>query len=85
MSVHDLETQLSECMGSNSDTTKDAAHQAMQYTDMFKAGKITKEEYVELMEDVKHSANINQAMDDMQYLQNLNLAINGLVNLASAV
>lgn len=85
MSLRDLETQLSECMGSNSDTTRDAAQQAVQYTDMFKAGKISKEEYIELMEDAKHSANINKAMDDLQYLQNLNVAINGLVNLASVV
>jgi hypothetical protein len=83
MSVHDFEIQLTHCLSSDETTTKDAAQQAVQFTDLFKAGKISKEEYIELMEDTKRTANINRAMDDLDYLQNLNTAINGLIQIAN--
>jgi len=83
MSVELHQQQLGECYnGSQDPDLKQAAEQANQYTEMLKAGQISREEFVQLMEDLKSTAIINKNMDDMRVLEHLNTAINGLINLA---
>jgi polyhydroxyalkanoate synthesis regulator phasin len=60
----------------------EAAETAFNYTEMCKRGEISKEEYIELIADIQRQANINQSMNDLETLEKLNTAINGLITLA---
>ena len=62
-----------------------AAATANEYTELFKSGQLSKDEYQQLMADIAVTARINQSMNDMERLQKLNTAITGLINLASLV
>jgi hypothetical protein len=63
----------------------EAAATVQQYTEMCKAGQITKEEYAELVLDVQRAINIQENMSDLETLEKLNTAMNGLINLAKLV
>ena len=62
-----------------------AAQQVNELTEMCKAGQISREEYVELVEDVQRQVNIQANMAELQSLERLNTAINGLVMIAKTV
>lgn len=84
MSVETFQGQLGHAFSSSPDPViKQAAEQANQYTEMFKEGQLSKEEYQQAMADIAISARINQSMNDMANLETLNVAINGLMNLAN--
>jgi hypothetical protein len=83
MSVEQFQQQLGECFhGSQDPNVQQAAQVANQYTEMLKTGQISKDEFTQLMEDVKSTAIINKTMENMQVLEYLNTAITGLINLA---
>lgn len=84
MSVEHYQQQLLSAYGGTQDPAiQGAAQTANQYTEMFKSGQMTKEEYMQLMEDIKSTAIINKSMDNMEVLEYMNVAINGLINLAN--
>lgn len=86
MSVEQHQQELLESYnGSPDPKVQESAHTANQYTEMFKAGEISKEEYIQMMEDIIRVNNINRSMDNMQVMEHMNVAINGLINLASLV
>ena len=86
MSVEQHQKELLESYnGSPDPKVQESAHTANQYTEMFKAGEISKEEYIQMMEDIIRVNNINRSMDNMQVMEHMNVAINGLINLASLV
>lgn len=60
----------------------EAAKTVHQYTEMCKNGQLNREEYIELIEDIKREMNIREAMVELVNLQRLNTAINGLVTIA---
>jgi len=62
-----------------------AAAQVNQYTEMCKAGQISKEEYVELIKDIQRQINIQASMAELESMEKLNTAINGLINIASVL
>ena len=81
--VATYQQQLGECFhGSQDPNVKQAAETANQYTEMLKAGQITKEEYVELMQDVARTNEVNKSMGHFEALEYMNVAINGLITLA---
>jgi hypothetical protein len=83
MSVETYQGLLGQAYTSSDPAIKQAAETANQYTEMFKAGQLTKEEYQQAIADLATMARINQSMNDMQKLEMLNTAINGLITLAS--
>jgi polyhydroxyalkanoate synthesis regulator phasin len=86
MSVEQHQQALLESYnGSDDPLVKEAAQTANQYTEMFKAGQLSKEEYTQVMQDIVHANNINQSVANQQFMEHMNTAINGLVNLASLV
>jgi hypothetical protein len=85
MSVETFEGYLGQAYTSADPVLKEAASNATEYTNMFKAGQISKDEYQQAMADIAASVRINQRMTDMSNLETLNTAINGLINLASLV
>jgi hypothetical protein len=83
MSVEHFQQMLSSVYGGSQDSTIQAtAQQTNQYTEMFKAGQMTKDEYIQLVEDLQSTAIINKNMDNMEALEYMNTAINGLISLA---
>ena len=86
MSIEQFQQQLAECFHRSEDpTVKEATATANQYTDMVKAGQISKEEYVELMLDLQRTAEIRKHVNNMESLEQMNVAINGLISLAKLV
>jgi hypothetical protein len=86
MSVEQYQQQLTECFhGTTDPVAQQAAATANQYTDMVKAGQVSKEEYIELMADIQRTAEINKHVHNQQVLEHMNVAINGLINLAKLV
>jgi polyhydroxyalkanoate synthesis regulator phasin len=83
MSVEQCQQELLICLSSNNPTIQNAAQTANEYTELMKQGQLSKEEYIELLQDIQRSANIDQNMAVMEAKERLNVAINGLVNLAS--
>jgi len=62
-----------------------AASAVQQYTEMCKTGQISKEEYAELIADIQRQINIQTSMAELEAMQTLNTAINGLINIAKMV
>ena len=86
MSVQQHQQALAECYHNTDDpAVKSAVEQANNYTEMMKAGQISRDEYIELMEDIQRQANINNSVDHQQLLIHMNTAINGLITLAKLV
>ena len=81
MSIEYHQSLLASISSNNPDLNA-AAQQVNQLTEMCKAGQISREEYVQLVEDVQHQVNIQQNMAELQSLERLNTAINGLINIA---
>jgi polyhydroxyalkanoate synthesis regulator phasin len=81
MSVEYHQSLLASISSSNPDLNA-AAQQVNQLTEMCKAGQLSREEYVQLVEDVQRQVNIQQNMAELQSLERLNTAINGLIQIA---
>jgi len=83
MSVESFQGQLGQAFTSPDPAIQQAANTANQYTEAFKQGQISKDEYMQLMADINNSARISQSMNDLSNLEMLNTAITGLITLAS--
>jgi len=64
---------------------KSIAEQAIKIDNDFKAQKISKEEYVELLEDLNLQKNISQSIKDLSIQERLNKLVTGLITAASAL
>jgi hypothetical protein len=84
MSVEYHQSLLASISSQNPDVNT-AAAQVRQYTDMCIAGQISKEEYIELVKDIQRQINIQASMAELESMEKLNTAINGLINIASLV
>lgn len=84
MSIEYHQSLLASISSSNPDVNA-AAAEINQLTEMCKAGQISREEYVELCEDVQRKVNIQASMAELEAMERLNTAINGLVNIAKLV
>lgn len=72
-------------ISSHSPDINAAAAQVRQYTEMCITGQLSKEEYIELITDLQRQINIQASMAELEALERLNTAINGLINIASLV
>jgi len=83
MSVEYHQNLLAEISGhSQEEALRWAATTVNEYTELVKSGQMTKEEYTELVKDVQRQINIREGMSELQSLEKLNTAINGLVSIA---
>lgn len=86
MSVEQYQQQLqSAYSGSQDPDVQSTAQQANQYTELFKSGQISKDEYLQTMADLQRVAMIQRSIDNMQAMEYLNTAITGLITLAGLV
>lgn len=84
MSIEYNQSLLASISSSNPDINA-AAQQVNELTELCKAGQISKEEYAELVLDVQRRINIEANMAELEAMERLNTAINGLVNIAKLV
>jgi polyhydroxyalkanoate synthesis regulator phasin len=86
MSIEHFQQTLMDSYNSSQDpVVQESAKIAYQYTEMVTAGQLSKEEYTELMKDIYRTNNINKSVQNQEILEYMNVAINGLITLASAV
>lgn len=85
MSVEEHQSKLLEVSGSGNRMLSDAAQQANYYTELVKQGKLAREEYADLIEDIGRQTEIEQAMQDFDTKQKLHTALHGLIAIARAV
>lgn len=84
MSIEYNQSLLASISSSNPDVNA-AAQQVNELTEMCKRGEISKEEYTELVEDVQRQVNIQASMAELEAMERLNTAINGLISIAKLV
>lgn len=84
MSIEYHQSLLASISSHNPDVNA-AAAQVNQLTEMCRTGQITKEEYTELVEDVQRQINIQANMAELEAMEKLNTAMNGLISIAKAV
>jgi hypothetical protein len=80
--IDQYQNDLASVDSRNPDVTE-AAAQIHQYTEMCKAGQISREEYIQLIKDIQSQLNVNEHLVEQQNLVIMNTAINGLVQIAS--
>jgi hypothetical protein len=85
MNFDDLQRELLVCFSSTDPAVQNAANLTNQYTEMLRAGEISCDEYVEILADIQRSIVISEQMTEMEAKQRLNLAINGLINVAGLI
>jgi polyhydroxyalkanoate synthesis regulator phasin len=84
MTIEYNQSLLASISSSNPDLNA-AVQQVNELTEMCKRGEISKEEYTELVEDVQRQVNIQASMAELEAMQRLNTAINGLISIAKLV
>ena len=84
MSIEYHQSLLASISSSNPDVNA-AVETINQYTEMCKAGQISPAEYTELCEDVQRQINIQANMAELESMERLNTAINGLITIAKAI
>lgn len=84
MTIEYNQSLLASISSSNPDVNA-AAQEVNELTEMCKRGEISKEEYAELILDVQRKVNIQASMAELEAMERLNTAINGLVTIAKLV
>jgi|APCry1669189034_1035192.scaffolds.fasta_scaffold50107_4 hypothetical protein len=82
MTIEHNQSLLASIASNNPDINA-AAQRVNELTEMCKAGQISKEEYAELILDVQRQVNIQENMAELEAMERLNIAINGLVTIAT--
>jgi hypothetical protein len=83
MSIEQFQQQLGECFNASQDANvQQSAQTANQYTEMYKSGQISLDEYQQLLSDIQQTNTINKSVDNQQVMEYMNTAINGLLTLA---
>jgi hypothetical protein len=82
--IHYNQSLLASISSQNPDVNA-AAATVNQYTEMCKSGQLSKDEYLQLIRDVQSQINIQAAMAELDSMEKLNTAINGLIFIASVM
>ena len=84
MSIEQYQRQLESAYNESKDLdVQTTAQQINQYTEMFKIGQLSRDEYVQTLADLQRVAMLQRTMDNMKSMEYLNAAITGLISLAS--
>jgi RNA polymerase-interacting CarD/CdnL/TRCF family regulator len=82
MSV-ELNEALTAINNTGNPSLQDLAKRAYEYKTALESGQLSKSEYTELVTDLYHEKNINEAVQDLQLKEYINTTMNALINLAS--
>jgi hypothetical protein len=78
-----IEQQLEAIFNTGDPSMQDLANRAMALKQALEQKQISAGEYTEMINDLYHEKNINESVQDLQLKENINTAMNALVNLAS--
>jgi len=78
-----IEQQLEAIFNTGDPNMQDLANRAMALKQALEQKQISAGEYTEMINDLYHEKNINESVQDLQLKENINTAMNALVNLAS--
>ena len=78
-----IEQQLEAIFNTGDPNMQDLANRAMALKQALEQGQLSAGEYTEMINDLYHEKNINESVQDLQLKENINTAMNALVNLAS--
>jgi len=81
----DAMKELKECVGNNHTELAGWAEEAENFTNMFKNGELSEDEYKELMGDLKHSKAISDAADDLAVRSKANEMLDNLIIAAGCI
>lgn len=81
----ELDQALAVIYHSNDPNLQDLANRAIQLKSALEQGAISKSEYTEMITDLYHEKNINDAVQDLQMKEYVNTTMTALINLASLV
>lgn len=84
MTIEYHQSLLASISSSNPDLVA-AAAEVNNLTELCKRGEITQEEYSELIADIQRKVNIQANMAELEAMERLNTAINGLISIAKLV
>lgn len=84
MTIEYNQSLLASISSSNPDVNA-AVQEVNELTEMCKRGEISREEYAELVLDVQRKVNIQANMAELEAMERLNTAINGLITIAKLV
>jgi polyhydroxyalkanoate synthesis regulator phasin len=84
MTIEYNQSLLASISSSNPDLLA-AAAEVNELTEMCKRGEISQQEYAELIQDVQRKINIQANMAELEAMERLNTAINGLISIAKLV
>jgi polyhydroxyalkanoate synthesis regulator phasin len=84
MTIEYNQSLLASISSSNPDLLA-AAAEVNELTEMCKRGEISQQEYAELIQDVQRKVNIQANMAELEAMERLNTAINGLISIAKLV
>ena len=84
MTIEYNQSLLASISSSNPDVNA-AVQEVNELTEMCKRGEISREEYAELVLDVQRKVNIQASMAELEAMERLNTAINGLITIAKLV
>jgi polyhydroxyalkanoate synthesis regulator phasin len=84
MTIEYNQSLLASISSSNPDLLA-AAAEVNELTEMCKRGEISQAEYAELIQDVQRKVNIQANMAELEAMERLNTAINGLISIAKLV
>jgi hypothetical protein len=86
MSIEQQQQQLAVCYSNSQDPSLQMAAKAInEYTEYCKNGQISKEEYVQLLQDIQSQINIRREVSDQNTLNTVNTVINSLINIATMI
>ncbi len=77
--------ELEEWVGNNHTELADWASDAKSLTEQFKAGGLAKDEYLELMEDLKRSQKISDAADALAVRSRANELLDNIITAAGVI
>jgi hypothetical protein len=78
-----IEQQLEAIFNTGDPNMQDLANRAMALKQALEQKQLSAGEYTEMITDLYHEKNINESVQDLQLKENINTAMNALVNLAS--
>jgi polyhydroxyalkanoate synthesis regulator phasin len=84
MTIEYNQSLLASISSSNPDLLA-AAAEVNELTEMCKRGEISQQEYAELIQDIQRKVNIQANMAELEAMERLNTAINGLISIAKLV
>jgi len=84
MTIEYNQSLLASISSSNPDVNA-AVQEVNELTEICKRGEISREEYAELVLDVQRKVNIQANMAELEAMERLNTAINGLITIAKLV